>query len=91
MPQANFVAIFWENAKKLIVLSADAELHNPVFWEELPLNTEIFDMKGDVVTSLQQVLGSNAYVTKNWVGRILFNCIIDGYKLELKVPAQKKL
>lgn len=88
-PYANLIAIFWENAKKMIILTSDAELHNPVFWEELPLNTEIFDMKSDVVTSLRQVLGSNAYVTKNWIGRILFNCIIDGYKLELKAPPKK--
>jgi hypothetical protein len=86
---ANFIALFWEDTKQLILLSSDAELNNPVFWQELPLNTEIFDMKGDVVTSLRQVLGSDAYVTKNWVGRILFNCVIDGYKLKITLPLKK--
>ena len=86
----NTIIIFWENEKKLIVLSSDADFSTPLFWQSLSMSIEIFDMKKDIVTSLQQVLGSNAYVTKNWISRILFNCVIDGYKLNISVPAQKK-
>ncbi len=83
---SNNILVFWITAGKMLQFSSDADYSSDLYWEMLPFNTEIFDMEGDVVTSLQETLGSNAYVTKNWVGRILYNCIIDGYKLVIRNP-----
>ncbi len=41
------------------------------------------DLDTDVVTSLEEVSGSNAYITKTWAGRIMYNCIVDGSKIVL--------
>jgi hypothetical protein len=34
-----------------------------------------------VVASTKEVPGSNAFVTKDWVGRLFFNCILYGERL----------
>ena len=83
-PYSNSILIFWSTAKKMLQFSSDADYTSELYWDMLPMNCEVFDMKGDVVTSLQNALGSNAYVTKNWIGRILYNCIVDGYQLSIK-------
>jgi hypothetical protein len=41
----------------------------------------VIDLDKDVVTSTKEVPGSNAFVTKDWVGRLFFNCILYGERL----------
>ena len=44
----------------------------------------MFDIDEQVVVSLDEVAGSNAYMTRDQVGRILFNCIVLGQQLIVK-------
>ena len=84
---SNDIWIFWETGKKLIRFSSATDFTTDGYWQLLPLFTKVYDLDTDVVTSLEEVSGSNAYITKSWAGRIMYNCIVDGVKLVVS-PAQ---
>ena len=46
---------------------------------------EVIDLDTDVVAATMEVPGSNAFVTKDWVGRMFFNCILYGERI-VKTP-----
>ena len=45
------------------------------------LAVRIFDIDEQVVVSLDEVPGSNAYLTRDQVGRVLYNCMVYGKSL----------
>ena len=57
------------------------DLSNPGFSQLSQLRLEVIDLDKDVVASTKEVPGSNAFVTKDWVGRLFFNCILYGERL----------
>jgi hypothetical protein len=57
---------------------------NEQLWLRSKLNVKIYDIDKQVVVSLQEVPGSNAYLTRDQVGRALYNCIILGRKYNLR-------
>jgi hypothetical protein len=73
---------FWETGRKLMLFSADMDLSNPGFSQLSQLRLQVIDLDKDVVASTKEVPGSNAFVTKDWVGRLFFNCILYGERLE---------
>jgi hypothetical protein len=77
----NDLWVFWENGRKVMLFSADMDLSNPGFAELSQLRLEVIDLDKDVVASTKEVPGSNAFVTKDWVGRLFFNCILYGERL----------
>jgi hypothetical protein len=82
-PVANEVWVFWEAGRDLIHFSSDLDLEHPETWEnELP-TVEVFDIDEQTVVSLEEAAGSNAYLTRDQVGRALYNCIILGRRLKL--------
>jgi hypothetical protein len=72
---------FWETGRKLMLFSADMDLSNPGFSQLSQLRLQVIDLDKDVVASTKEVPGSNAFVTKDWVGRLFFNCILYGERL----------
>jgi len=78
---------FWETGRKIMLFSADMDLSNPGFAQLSQLRLEVIDLDKDVVASTKEVPGSNAFVTKDWVGRLFFNCILYGERLE-RTPEQ---
>jgi hypothetical protein len=72
---------FWESDRKIMLFSADTGLANPGFEQLSQLRLEVIDLDKDVVASTQEVPGSNAFVTKDWVGRMFFNCILYGERI----------
>jgi hypothetical protein len=83
-PVANELWVFWEGGRMLIKFSSDLGIDNPYVWEHDELSAEIYDIDEQVVVSMQEVLGSNAYLTRDQVGRALYNCIVLGKSVELK-------
>ena len=61
------------------------DLANPHYWKDASVRVAMFKLEEDVITSLHEIPGSNAYVTKDWVGRVLYNCIVLGRKYVGKV------
>jgi hypothetical protein len=77
----NEIWVFWETGRKVMLFTADMDLSNPGFSQLGQLRMAVIDLDKDVVASTREVPGSNAFVTKDWVGRLFFNCILYGEKL----------
>ncbi len=86
-PIANEAWVFWETGRKLIRFASDIDLANPAVWEHEQLAVKLFDIDRKVVVSLDEVAGSNAFMTRDEAGRALFNCIVLGKRIEL-TPGQ---
>jgi len=87
-PVANDLWVFWENGGKLLRLASDMDLENPALWKDKGLDLKIFDIKTQTVVHLNEAKGSNAFMTRDQVGRYLFNCLILGKKVELTPPSE---
>ncbi len=81
---SNDIWIFWEAERKLVKFSSASDYTSKAYWQLLPIFVKIYDLDSDVVVSLSEVSGSNAYITKSFAGRIMFNCIVDGKKIIIK-------
>jgi len=82
-PVINEVWIYWESGRHLIHFTSDDDLADIETWRDELHRVELIDLKGDVVVSAMEKPGSNAYITKDWAGRVLFNCIVLGVKIVL--------
>ncbi len=93
---ANETWVFWEAGRMLIHFSSDIDLENPAIWDHDEMTVKLFNIDEQTVVSLDEVAGSNAYMTRDQVGRILFNCIVLGQRIvleseELKMNGHKKI
>jgi len=82
-PVANEAWVFWENGRMLIRFASDIDLAHPGVWDHQELAVQLYDIDEQVVVSLDEVAGSNAYMTRDQVGRVLFNCIVLGRRLKM--------
>jgi len=82
-PVINEVWMYWESGHHLIHFTSDDDLTDIETWEDELHRVELIDLHHDVVVSSMEKPGSNAYITKDWAGRVLFNCIVLGAKLVL--------
>ena len=88
-PVANETWVYWQNGRTLIRFASDIDLTNPAVWEHERLAVRLYPMDQKVVVSLDEVAGSNAYMTRDEAGRGLFNCVVLGKRLELTPPAER--
>lgn len=82
-PVSNEIWVYWQDAKLLIRWKSDIDITHPAVWEHERLMVDIFDIEAQVVLSFSDVPGSNAYLTRDRVGRVLYNCTVLGQKLEV--------
>lgn len=82
-PVANEAWAYWESGKTLIRFSSDAELTNPGVWKHHDLVVDVYALDTNVVVSLDEIAGSNAFMTRDQAGRALFNCMVLGKRVEL--------
>ena len=80
-PVANDLWVFWETGGKLIRFGSDADLTSKAYWDYEELGVRVYDLQSNVVVSLAEVPGSNAFVTRDWAARALFNCVVFGQRL----------
>ena len=85
-PVANELWVFVENKKLLVWFASDVDLENPETWEHQTLGVRTYDILDQTVVSLAEAAGSNAFLTRDQVGRALYNCIVLGRRLEVVVP-----
>jgi len=86
-PVCNDVWVLWESDRKILLFSADMDPANPGFAQLSQLQMEVIDLDKDVVASTTEVPGSNVFVTKDWVGRLFFNCILYGERM-VRTPGE---
>lgn len=80
-PVANVVWVFIENENLLMRFSADDDLEDRSLWPYQELDVKTFDVFRHSLVTHDQMPGSNIYVTRDQVGRALFNCIVLGKRL----------
>ncbi len=90
-PVCNDYWSFWETGRKVMMFSADMDLANAGAAQLSQLKMEVIDLDKDVVASPKEVPGSNAFVTKDWVGRLFFNCILFGERVVLRPEQMDEL
>lgn len=78
---SNNLWVYWENAGRLIRYSSDTDLDTEAFWAYEKLGVRVYDLSTDVVISFAEAAGSNAFVTRDWAARALFNCVVFGQRL----------
>ncbi|HUO09657.1 MAG TPA: hypothetical protein VM008_15210 [Phycisphaerae bacterium] len=80
-PVSNECWIFWEAGHKLFYFSSDIDLVNPAVWEHEQLTARIYDVNEQVIVAPSEAPGSNRFLTRNEVGRALYNCIVLGQRV----------
>ena len=85
-PVANELWVFLENRKLLVRFSSDVDLENPEMWAHQVLGVRTCDVLTQTVVSLDEAAGSNAFLTRDQIGRALFNCVVLGRRIEVVNP-----
>jgi hypothetical protein len=80
-PIGNDVWVYWENQKLLIRFTSDIDLSNPAVWEHEQMRVQVFNTYSQMVISLEEAAGSNRFMTRNQIGRALYNCIVLGQRV----------
>ncbi len=80
-PVSNELWVFWENGRMLIRFTSDLDLSNPSVWSQENLKIRTIDIDTQVVLSQSEVAGSNAFLNRDQVGRVLYNCIVLGQRV----------
>jgi hypothetical protein len=86
-PVSGDLWILWVNEKTVIRFGGEFGADEPDLLALLPLHTQLYDLQNQVVASLLEAEGSTAFVTKDWVGRILYQCLVLGERVEVTPAA----
>jgi hypothetical protein len=87
-PVSNEIWIYWETQKLMLKFSSDIDIKNPLVWENEKLFVHTYDLLTQTVVSLAETNGSNRYMTRNQIGRVLFNCMVFGQRVAIKRNAK---
>ena len=85
-PVANELWVFLESRKLLVRFASDVDLENPEMWKHQTLGVRTYDVLTQTVVSLDEAAGSNAFLTRDQIGRALFNCVVLGRRIEVVNP-----
>ncbi len=85
-PIGNDVWAYWESGKVAIHCNSDIDIANKEVWDHDELYFHFYDVFNNTVVSLSETALSNEYLTRDQVGRILFNCMILGKRIVLAAP-----
>ncbi len=85
-PVANEVWVYWETGRKLLHFASDIDLANPAVWQQESMMVRVFDLDQQVVLSHEEAPGSNRFLTRHQVGRVLFNCLVLGQRVAVPSP-----
>ena len=85
-PVANELWVFVESKKLLVRYASDLDLENPALWAHQSLAVRTYDILNQTVVSLHEVPGSNEFLTRDQVGRALYNCVILGRRIVVVNP-----
>lgn len=84
-PVANDTWVFWEAGRKLLYVASDIDLTNPAVWDNEALMIHIWDLDEQVVGSHEEAPASNRFLTREEVGRALFNCVVLGQRIVVQL------
>lgn len=77
-PVSNEWWVYGEERKLLIRFSSDIDLTNPAVWDHERIVVDTWDAYRQVVVSTEEAPGSNEFLTRDQIGRALYNCLVLG-------------
>ena len=87
-PVANEVWVFIENECLMMRFSSDSDIEAERLWPSQRMDVRMFDIRDDTVVTLDEAPGSNVVMTRDQIGRALFNCLVYGKRLIVVNPAE---
>ncbi len=88
-PMSNDLWVYWENRKWLVHCTSDIDLSNPAVWSQENLSFRRYDTLTQVVVSMDEAAGSNRFLTRDQIGRALYNCLVLGKRVQITPSALK--
>lgn len=85
-PVANEIWVYVENENLLLRFSSDSDIEAPALWPHQELDVRVHDVRKNTLVSLDQMPGSNMFMTRDQIGRALFNCVVIGKRLIVVNP-----
>ena len=85
-PVVNEVWVFAENRNLFLHFTSDSDIENPALWAAQQLRVRVIDAANDTVVSMEEMPGSNVYVTRDQIDRLLYNCIVFGKRILVVTP-----
>jgi hypothetical protein len=82
-PIGNDFWAYWENGRVVIHCSSNIDIANKHIWDHEQFYFHYYDVYNNTVVSLREAALSNEYMTRDQVGRILFNCMVLGKRVSL--------
>lgn len=89
-PVANVVWAYLDHGKLLVRCSSDIDLTNPDAWEHESLSFKLYDVKNQMVVALDENAGDNSFMTRDQIGRALYNCVVLGQRIVVSAADAKK-
>lgn len=84
---ANELWVYIENECLLVRFTTDSDIESPELWATQRLGVDAFDVRNETVVTLDEAPGSNVVLTKDQVGRALYNCVVHGKRIIVINPA----
>ena len=76
----NEIWAYWEEGKLLFRFTSDIDLGNPSLGSPDTLGVALYDTVSQTVVSHEEKPGDDSFITRDQVGRALYNCIVLGRK-----------
>lgn len=80
---SNELWFYWVNGRKFIRFNADISHQEPSFWKLANARVEVIDVETQVIVSPHEK-SPHGHFTKDYIGRVLFNCIVHGQHLVIE-------
>lgn len=80
---SNDIWILHENTKQLLQFSADMDIDDPATWGELSLRLKFHQLDPGRILTPDRDRGGEGELSKDFVGRALFNCVVLGNRIEV--------
>ncbi len=90
-PASDDLWVFHENKKQLLLFSSDMDLSNEAYWESTPITLKVFRLDPEVILSPDGGAAGTATLSKDFVGRALFNCVVLGERIAVSPERAKQL
>jgi len=87
-PVSNELWIYWENQRTAVRFAADGDLANPRTWDQVAMHLRLIRLDEAVALSPDELPGAGRAVTRDWAGRLLYNCVVLGRVFTLPVARQ---
>ena len=90
-PASDDLWVFHENKKQFLLFSSDMDLSNEAYWESTPITLEVYNLAPEVILAADASAAGTNTLSKDFVGRALFNCVVLGERIEVSPERAKQL